>query len=315
MILVLQGLPASGKSTFRQAWMGEGLRRAYINYDELRRELYGPTWVFNYDDEDKMKKVAMERARAWMTEGCDLCIDNLNLQKRHWERWAQLAAEFKTDIQVKTFDTPVHVCVDQDRRRKSGRVGRAVIENLALRNGLINWSDYAFYGDRNFVICDIDGTVADLSHRRKYLEVKCDTCGSTEAAFTKKGVCTKCGGKRTKKDWDKFFKEAGKDAPFRDIINLVAALSQGHYILFVSGRPDDKCGTITEDWLARQYIKYEHLFMRRGGDYRPDDEVKEEILGFLPKGRITYVLDDRDRVVKMWRKNGLRVLQVAEGDF
>ena len=30
---------------------------------------------------------------------------------------------------------------------------------------------------------------------------------------------------------------------------------------------------------------------------------------------VEFVLDDRDRVVKMWRDRGLKVLQVAEGDF
>ena len=59
------------------------------------------------------------------------------------------------------------------------------------------------------------------------------------------------------------------------------------------------------------------MLMRRTKDYRSDDIVKKEMLdemraiGYNP----TLVFDDRDRVVKMWRENGLRCFQVAEGDF
>jgi len=34
-------------------------------------------------------------------------------------------------------------------------------------------------------------------------------------------------------------------------------------------------------------------------------------LGYTP----SVVFDDRDRVVKMWRENGIRCFQVAEGNF
>jgi hypothetical protein len=55
----------------------------------------------------------------------------------------------------------------------------------------------------------------------------------------------------------------------------------------------------------------------RPGDMRNDSIVKEEIYEehIKPRFNVRFVLDDRDRVVKMWRENGLKVLQVAEGDF
>jgi hypothetical protein len=52
-----------------------------------------------------------------------------------------------------------------------------------------------------------------------------------------------------------------------------------------------------------------------------DDELKEEWLdaydlpGLLPRDEILCVYDDRDKVVKMWRRNGLPCFQVAEGNF
>ena len=58
--------------------------------------------------------------------------------------------------------------------------------------------------------------------------------------------------------------------------------------------------------------------MRAERDYRADDAVKEEILERdlkLTPDEELCVLDDRDRVVAMWRRRGVRVLQVAQGDF
>jgi hypothetical protein len=84
----------------------------------------------------------------------------------------------------------------------------------------------------------------------------------------------------------------------------------------VSGRME-QCRQETVAWLNRHGLDAVHLHMRPDGDYRPDDELKREIYeqeiraGYL----VTGVIDDRDKVVRMWRSLGLCVLQVAEGDF
>ena len=57
--------------------------------------------------------------------------------------------------------------------------------------------------------------------------------------------------------------------------------------------------------------------MRSNSDFRPDFEVKEGMLvkmkdqGFDP----IMAFDDRQQVVDMWRRQGITVMQVAEGDF
>jgi len=52
-------------------------------------------------------------------------------------------------------------------------------------------------------------------------------------------------------------------------------------------------------------------------DYRDDRIIKEEIYRekIAPVYNALFVLDDRDRVVAMWRDLGLTCLQVANGDF
>jgi hypothetical protein len=95
-----------------------------------------------------------------------------------------------------------------------------------------------------------------------------------------------------------------------------ALYASGYKVILVSGRSiGHGCGLKTEDWLLEHHVPYDWLFMRADGDHRPDHQIKEEILQHLPIGSIRYVLDDRDQVVAMWRKHGLRCLQVAPGGF
>jgi phosphoglycolate phosphatase-like HAD superfamily hydrolase len=149
-------------------------------------------------------------------------------------------------------------------------------------------------------IFDLDGTLADLTHRLHHIK----------------------GGK---KDWRAFFShdEVLKDEPIAHVIRLYEVIqcstahnNIGENILIVSGRSDE-CREATEEWLFRNEITHDGLYMRKAGDKRPDNEVKRDILeqiraeGWVP----VMAFDDRDRVVKMWRENGVPCAQVAEGSF
>ena len=87
-------------------------------------------------------------------------------------------------------------------------------------------------------------------------------------------------------------------------------------VVVMSGRPED-CREDTENWLRKHAVRFNQLLMRTSGDNREDSIIKLELFKehVEPKYQILFVLDDRNRVVKMWRDNGLKCLQVAEGDF
>ena len=57
--------------------------------------------------------------------------------------------------------------------------------------------------------------------------------------------------------------------------------------------------------------------MRKLDDKRRDDIVKKELFDENIRGRfnVKFVIDDRNRVVDMWRQIGLTCFQVEEGDF
>jgi hypothetical protein len=104
------------------------------------------------------------------------------------------------------------------------------------------------------------------------------------------------------------------DETIKDIVDTYA--ENGFHILVVSGR-HDSCMGDTDKWLNVNAIHHDRLLMRKTGDDRKDYIVKKEIYDEYIKGKynVTFVLDDRDQVVQMWREQGLKTLQVAEGDF
>ena len=157
---------------------------------------------------------------------------------------------------------------------------------------------------KNIILCDLDGTLADVNHRLHY--IKNDD-----------------GTKKTRKesDWGSFHTECINDVPNNDVIEILHSLVREWWqeVYFLSGR-NDVVRAETVEWLQKHVTDYEHwsetcraqLVMRKNGDFRPDTEIKLEMvqeLGLTPDD-VLCVLDDRQCVVDMWRENGFRCLQV-----
>jgi hypothetical protein len=108
------------------------------------------------------------------------------------------------------------------------------------------------------------------------------------------------------------------DRPNQPVVDVVVALSQaGFQIIYISGRPDSTM-EVTSKWLDENVGVAGLIFMRSENDYRSDDIVKAEIFEnkIFQRFAIRGVIDDRNKVVKMWReKFGLTCLQVAAGNF
>ncbi len=136
-------------------------------------------------------------------------------------------------------------------------------------------------GKLKAIIVDIDGTLAHMNGRSPYdyTQVHTDTV----------------------------------DCVIRDILERYC---NTHKIIIVSGRKDE-CYQATLHWLHDNRVPFDYLYMRKSGDIREDSIVKLEIYvdKIVPFNNIDFVLDDRNRVVDMWRGIGLKCLQVAPGDF
>lgn len=153
---------------------------------------------------------------------------------------------------------------------------------------------------RKTVIFDLDGTLALIDARRKISE--------------------RGNGKI---NWGKFFdpKNIELDLPNWPVIEMFDAMkSRGHKVVIFSGR-SDATREATESWLDLYGIQPDMLVMRDSSNektlFMPDDQLKLGWLNehFPNKEQILCVFDDRDKVVKMWRDNGISCFQVNYGNF
>lgn len=104
--------------------------------------------------------------------------------------------------------------------------------------------------------------------------------------------------------------------PVAMVVQALAAHPQVAAVIAISGR-HEQARALTTNWLRRHGLPIGELLMRPDGDYRPDDVVKEELFRerVEPRYETAGVIDDRTRVVAMWRRLGLICFQVADGDF
>lgn len=148
---------------------------------------------------------------------------------------------------------------------------------------------------RPLYIFDLDGTLADISHRRPLVE-----------------------GKR--KRWDEFYQACVHDTPYVAVVRTALGLELAGADVWVWSGRSDLVLAHTRAWLQRYVptVDLSHLRMRREGDFTPDEVLKRAWLNGLnqkDRARLVAVFDDRDKVVAMWRAAGVPCFQVAPGAF
>ena len=299
---ITRGLPGSGKTTLAEAWVAESpTTRRRVNRDSFRSMLYFESYIHDNDTEALITKFTADTVRQLLRAGFDVIVDDTNLRQRVAREWATLAKICGAELVVHDLtDVPLVTCLARNTLRRSpvpDGVIRGMHERYLGRGPLPHpeanvakltdsqWSPHLPRPDLEPVILvDIDGTVAKCGDRDIY-------------------------------DGSK----AHLDTPHRDVIDVVKALAfeKSAPIIFMTGRSADFRG-VTAQWLAQHFSEYTHaLFMRASGDKRRDDVVKYELFNthIRHSWNPIAVFDDRNQVVDMWRAIGLRVYQVAPGNF
>lgn len=186
------------------------------------------------------------------------------------------------------------------------------------------------------IIFDLDGTLANCEHRRHFvdpsknpdLEAILPPCMEINALTKPKWVYKNNNRKIWKPDWEAFYNACDKDEPIHETRYLLEELYYAeNHIEIWSGR----CESVrnkTENWIHRNLggmKRIKKLLMRPIGDSTPDDILKErwvnersnEYIGGIeiPNTHgIVMVFDDRPKVVRMWRRKGIFVLNCCQHD-
>jgi FMN phosphatase YigB (HAD superfamily) len=118
-----------------------------------------------------------------------------------------------------------------------------------------------------------------------------------------------------KKDYDAFH-EASIDAmPNFEVLQMLnQAVSDRHAILVVTSRKEKWRG-LTSMWLAKNNARSNALFMRADNDYRPDYEVKKDILDKINEyWDVVHAIDDNPNVIRLWQENNIPTTKIGDWD-
>jgi predicted kinase len=314
---MLVGIPGSGKSTYaKQVIAKDPSNWVRINNDDLRAMMNGSVWSQEY--EKLITDTRNYLIRDALKRGKNVLIDNLNINRRHFDDTCKIAKSVNADIQV--FEKAFYIELAEALERNSKREGAArvpddVVKKWFKESGGTSFKFYksrveVFYerkgnsqtteapthvpGAPEAVICDLDGTLALIHGRSPYDATDCDI----------------------------------KDLPNIPVIETIKAhFNAGRKIIFCSGREDkyrpetvrfiEKHLRMPSDRMPNVNTFSYQLHMRKTDDFRKDAVIKEEIYQGEIEGKynVLCVLDDRNQVVEFWRSKGLTCFQVAEGNF
>lgn len=286
-IVILRGIPASGKTTWALSKVGTDKNWERVNKDDIREYLNKP---WSKELERKVIEIQDKEIEIQLFRGKNVIVDDTNLNPVHEQRIRQKFS-FRdgkpTQITVKEFPISRTGAIERDKARAK-KVGVPVIDKM-VSMAANNYPHLVLQEPVNYsflepaIICDIDGTLALHQNRGPFEWAKLST------------------DKLNHKVWEAV-----------TLLNEVSDTA----LLLVSGR-HEKVRDATEEWLTSQGVIYDELIMRQDGDWRKDAIIKEEIYTrrIKPSYNVLWVFDDRDQTVAMWRKLGLTCFQVADGNF
>lgn len=140
--------------------------------------------------------------------------------------------------------------------------------------------------DRPYAVLDIDGVLADTSHRMHHLE-------------------------RGRRNWDAFFAAAPKDPPLAEGVEVAHTLARDYDIAYVTGRPS-RYRRDTLAWLDGHGLPPGLLIMRPAGDRRPAELTKLAAIRRLAAARpIAVIVDDDPDVCAAARNAGFTVFEAT----
>lgn len=280
-IIMLRGLPASGKSTWAKLMVESGQGNIIrVNKDDLRAMVHNSK--HSKGREELILQIRDEIIRVGIRSGKVVIVDDTNFHVKHFNSLKELAKELGVELEINdTFlDIPLEECINRDAKRDKPVGKDAIIQmyNEYLKPRAIEYK----VGCQDAIICDLDGTLALYEAKSKQ---------------------------------DHYERDFENDIVNEHVRNLIKYADKD-VIIFTSGRKE-QFREQTENFLKKAGFEYGQdyiLFMRKQDDNRPDYIVKKEMYVDFIKDyfNVVFVVDDRPQVVRLWRSLGLFVFDVNQ---
>lgn len=276
--VILRGLCGIWKSTrASEQWL------PVVNRDTLR--LQNP-WVKERD----IKQLQYDALKAIFKAWQDCILDNTHCLPWSLESAIAMCKSIWFETEVKDFMTwqPIKRHEEASARNysRATRVPQCVIDKMFLANYKI--SDVHFW--REMYIFDLDWTLANLEHRLHYVKWE------------------------WKKDWKNFYAEVAHDSVIENVARIWHSLSSPTICKVILSGRSNQCAFETEEWLSKNWFKYDFILMRDSWDKRDDTDVKRDMYNMCLKwNKILWVFDDRARIINMRQEEGVFTFDVSQG--
>ena len=295
-IILTQGIPGSGKSTWAKKWVEEDpIHRVRWNNDDCRK-MCGPYWI--PEREDFISEIREKFLNEAMQEHKDIVIDDMNLNQKTINYYEDLIDNFNTfnihkkehmyTKEYKLFNISVEECIRRDALREHP-IGEKTIKEIHKKysyyiRDVVNKEilDKRTKIDDNLPYCillDIDNTISYSFNRPWYGE---------EAA-----------------------NEMINDKVNQQLQFLIQSLNVHIDVIIMTGRNDNKEMEQTLTWLTNHKIPWNNFYGRPVGDYRKGSIIKLENYNKYIKGKynVLAAIEDDEECVKMYQEQGIFVLQ------
>lgn len=128
-LIILRGIPGSGKSTWARGFVAACSWFKRISRDDLRQMLDGGRYAAY--NEEFIRTTRNRLIRECLNDGCSVIVDDTNLKDRDIRDirlFARIGSE-AVPIRIMDFDTPLDVCIERDAQRATP-VGAARIREM-----------------------------------------------------------------------------------------------------------------------------------------------------------------------------------------
>lgn len=295
-VIFTVGAPGSGKTTWAKQ---QGI--PVVCRDDIRAEIVGGIENYQHykhtkENENKVTEIQYQQMVEYLTKRQNFIVGDTNLTDGPYKLLEAATKEvepvepLEVEIEQKLFDRSWVDLVETNKVRGVEVVPISVLRSMYKRF-VEKYKGFEVYKPDTTkpkaVIFDIDGTLA-IHHRKPFEYWKC--LGDS------------------------------LDLYVAELLRMYH--SNGYKIIIMSGRnagnskDETKYKVLTEQWLAKYELPYDLLLMRNALDRRSDDIVKLELFNSIKDDfNVCLAVDDRDRVVELWRRLGIKCFQVDFGDF
>ena len=126
-LIILVGLPGSGKSTYAHKLMESDPTSHWFSSDSIRKELYGDESI--QGDPNKVFQVLHQRVKSYLTTDSTAIYDATNVNRKSRKQIISIAKSLCVPIEAHIVWCPYEVCVQRDANRER-TVGEDVIKKF-----------------------------------------------------------------------------------------------------------------------------------------------------------------------------------------